>query len=224
MAGAMPPVGTGSEHFSFVVDKGFKTTVSADWIVIGLAVIVLVSLAVWRYGGWRAFASGLRHFDIEEAQLGLGDQRITLRPNDVDRQIAYQIWVELSTRKIGLEIDLEDDVLVEIYDSWHTFFQVTRELIKDVPVSKFRRKDTEKIIRLSIDVLNAGIRPHLTKWQARFRRWYDRQLNLDDHVDLEPQMVQMRFPAMNELRAELAIVNGNLIAYRKRMHALVTGL
>lgn len=213
---------TGREHLLLIVDDRFRVTFTIDWMIILLLTLLAVTIAIVRYGGLSALLGGIRNFDIDEAQLGLGDQIITLRPNDVDRQIAYKIWVELSTRKIGLPIDLDHDVLIEIYDSWHTFFTVTRELIKDVPVSKFRRKDTEKIIRLSIEVLNTGLRPHLTTWQARFRRWYERQLDAEGHADLEPQAVQIKFPKMEELQADLMEVNARLIAYRSKMREVVT--
>ncbi len=142
-------------------------------------------------------------------------------PNETDRQIAYKIWVELSTRKIGLEIDLEHDVVAEVYDSWHTFFGVTRELIKDVPVRKFRRPTTEKIIEMSIEVLNEGLRPHLTKWQARFRRWYERQSNQEDFALKTPQEIQQEFPAFKELSEDLLTVNKKLKAYRTKMRQLI---
>ncbi len=188
------------------------------WVLIGAIVVVIgVRLIVF----WRG---GLKRFEIDGTQFGLGNQRISLRPNDTDRQIAYKIWVELSTRKIGLEIDLEDDVIAEIYDSWYSFFSVTRELVKDVPVSRFRRKDTEKIIRLSIDVLNTGLRPHLTKWQARFRRWYERELGKEERADIAPQDVQKEFPQYEELREDIEQVNKRLMSYREKMYELVTNL
>lgn len=217
-----PVAPTGEEHLLFMVDERFRVVLAVDWVIIAIVIVLAVAFAFLRYGGTSGVLGRAKQYEVDEAQFGIGDQRIALKPNDVDRQIAYQIWVELTTRKIGLPINLDDDVLVEIYDSWHTFFTVTRELIKDVPVSKFRRKDTEKIIRLSIEVLNQGLRPHLTKWQARFRRWYDKKLDIDDHVDLEPQVVQLKFPAIEELRAELMEVNERLIAYRDKMRAIVT--
>lgn len=75
-------------------------------IVVVLSVAALILLAAWRIFGSRGLATWQR-FEIEEAEFGLGDQKITLRPNDLDRQIAYKIWVELSTRKIGLPINLD---------------------------------------------------------------------------------------------------------------------
>lgn len=210
------------DQFRLILDHGLNLTIEASGpLVLTLLVLVVVAIAIRLLlsirGPWRAF-------EIDEAEFGLGNQKVKIRPNDIDRQIAYKIWVELSTRKVGIEVDLDNDVIAEIYDSWYSFFSVTRELIKDVPVSKFRRKDTERIIALSIDVLNSGIRPHLTKWQARFRRWYEFQLRQDENSALHPQDIQKKFPDYEELKKDILTVNKNLIGYRKKMYQLVSGL
>lgn len=208
--------------FQLLLDRDFSITLHVDAILV---LIILLAVAIFFTG--RAFLGGrwgVRRFEIETAELGLGGQKLTLRPNNTDRQIAYQIWVELSTRKIGLDIELEDDVIVEIYNSWHEFFSVTRSLIKDVPVSRFRRKDTEKIIKLSIEVLNIGLRPHLTKWQARFRRWYENALEAEGNRDFSPQDLQKKHPRYSEMANDLIDVNGRLIKYRERMYELITRL
>jgi hypothetical protein len=214
----------GDEFLTVVLDRSFHFALLLDswalWTVVGLA----VTLIVIRLGGLHLWSPSRRRFEIDQAQFGLGQQKIILRPNETDRQIAYKIWVELSTRKIGLPVDLDDDVIAEIYDSWYHFFSVTRDLIKDVPVSKFRRKDTEQIIRLSIEVLNQGLRPHLTKWQARFRRWYERALETDESATLHPQDIQKNFPDFAELSADMQVVNQRLISYRDKMYELVTNL
>src|SRR5271170_6786236 len=184
----------GDEFVTLVLDRSFHFALLLDSWAFWTIVVVSILLIVARFGGPYLSPRSWRSFEIDQAQFGLGQQKISLRPNDTDRQIAYKIWVELSTRKIGLPIDLDDDVIVEIYDSWYNFFFVTRDLIKDVPVSRFRRKDTEQIIRLSIDVLNSGLRPHLTKWQARFRRWYEHSLAKDERATIHPQDVQKTFP------------------------------
>lgn len=204
----------------------FSFTLTKDWSVnlyltpLPLIVIVAIVLAIWLGLRWFA-ARQLGDFEIDSAELGFGDQKISFKPNDTDRQIAYSIWVELSTRKIGLPIDIEDDVIAEVYNSWYSFFGVTRELIKDIPVSKVRGDSTGKIIYLSIEVLNEGLRPHLTKWQARFRHWYDAQLEKKD--DVSPQDLQKKFPEYDALCADLLTVNNRLIKYRMKMIELVRG-
>jgi hypothetical protein len=204
-----------------LIDSDFRLTLEVSpWvfcIILGIFVIFLVvKLTLSKVG--------IADYEIDEAELGIGDQKIKLRPNIVDKQIAYKIWVELSTRKIGLPIELENDVISEVYDSWFSFFSVTRELIKDVPVSRFQRRETEMIIRLSIDVLNHGLRPHLTQWQARYRRWYEYELSASDNHDIEPQALQKKYPRYDELSADLLAVNKRLIEYRNRMYRMISNI
>lgn len=185
------------------------------------AVLIAVVLAIAVFVVRRMAHRRLSEFEIDSAEMGIGDAKFTFKPNDTDRQIAYSIWVELSTRKIGLPIDPDDDVITEIYDSWYSFFGVTREMIKDIPVSKVRGDSTSKIVDLSVEVLNEGLRPHLTKWQARFRHWYEH--HTEDVADIDPQALQKKFPLYDELMEDPLAVNGRLIAYRKKMNQLVRG-
>ncbi|MFH1553347.1 MAG: hypothetical protein ABII76_00525 [Pseudomonadota bacterium] len=208
-----------SDYFRIALANDFGLTVHVNMVVVLALLLALGALLAIRH---YFFHRLLPEFEIEEAEFGLGDQKIILRANDLDRTVAYRVWVELSTRKIGLKIDPDDDVIDEIYNSWYEFFAVTRELIKDVPVAKVRQDSTRKIIQLSIEVLNTGLRPHLTKWQARFRRWYTNQLLKDGDALEHPQDIQKRFPDYDKLIAEMLEVNKKLMAYREKMYVLVT--
>ena len=186
-------------------------------IVLGiLAVAVILIPFLFRKGIWGKAKS----LEIDEVQLGLGNGSIILHPNETDKQIAFAIWVELSTRKIGLQIDPEHDVIEEIYISWYAFFGIVRDLIKDIPVSKLEREDTKKIIELSISVLNIGLRPHLTEWQAKFRRWYKKECAND--TDSSPQEIQQRFKEYDALVSDMMKVNQNLMNFRKKMKEIIT--
>lgn len=205
--------------FQLTFFKDFSIAIELNLIGI-IGAIVLVGIVYGLIVGVQNAFS--KRFEIDQASIGLGNSSISIRPNESDKQVAYKIWVELSTRKIGLPIDLTDDVVVEIYDSWYDFFRVTRELVKDIPVKKYRNKSTREIINISIDVLNKGLRPHLTKWQARFRRWYDYEIRSNDNIQLSPQELQMKFPEFEELKRNLLEVNAKLIAYRASMESLIT--
>jgi hypothetical protein len=215
------PPATPKNLIELTLDDTLNFQLHADSFVVGGLGVILAAIFLSRLIGMpRRF---WKTFEINEAEFGLGDQKIKLSPNVTDQQIAYKIWVELSTRKIGIPIDTSNDVISEIYDSWFNFFSVTRELIKDVPVQKFRRKDTEQIVRLSIEVLNQGIRPHLTLWQARFRRWYENQLKLEANADVHPQDIQRKFPQFPDLERDLLEVNQRLINYRQKMYEIIKG-
>ena len=197
----------------------FNLSVSL-WFLLGL-LLLLTLLFVWHlWAGGYTF----RSFEIDQAEIGVGTSKFRFKPNLTDRQMAYAIWVELSTRKIGLPIDLDHDVISEIYDSWYDFFAVTRDLIKNVPVTRIKRDSTQAIIKLSVEVLNEGLRPHLTRWQARFRQWYERELKryekkTDDEI-LDPQQLQAQFPQYEELKVDLERVNQALMRYRAKMGEL----
>jgi hypothetical protein len=191
------------------------------WIM-GLAAVIAILAILYRLKRGGLLATD---FEIDQAEIGVGTSKFRFKPNITDRQVAYAIWVELSTRKIGLPIDLSHDVIVEIYDSWYNFFSVTRELIKSISAAQVRKPSTQAIIKLSIEVLNEGLRPHLTHWQARFRHWYDRELKRYDeregHDILDPQRIQARFPQFDELQADMQRVNAALGKYRSKMRQLV---
>jgi hypothetical protein len=205
--------------FSLSLNHDYSLSLTINPVAIGMivAAALLIIFVRWWWLGRRP------NFEIDVAEMGLGAHKISFRPNLRDQEIAYKIWVELSTRKIGLPIDLDHDVVYEIYDSWHNFFSITRELIKDIPVSKVKHPSTRKIITLSINLLNEGLRPHLTKWQARFRLWYERELK-DAHGDIDPQAIQAKYPRFAELKSDMEVVNARLIAYREKMRELVLGL
>ncbi len=182
-----------------------------------LAAALLFSVALVRW--WLSKCGN--EVIVDSAEFGIGDSKIILKPSRADRQIAYSIWVELSTRKIGLEIDTENDVLFEVYESWYSFFGVTRELIKSIPAEKLGNKTTADIVSLSIRVLNEGLRPHLTRWQARFRHWYEREINKD--ASISPQDVQKEYREYETLISELLEVNARLIKYRSKMYEILSG-
>lgn len=189
-------------------------------IVIGLLII-----GIWIFKP-NIFSKLLGEIhEIDETMIGIGKQRVVIKPNYVDMQIAYKLWVELSTRKIGLPIDFQHDVIVEVYNSWYEFFKITRDLIKEIPISKIRRNEsTKEIVKISIDVLNEGLRPHLTTWQARFRKWYTNEVNNAEYAALAPQDIQKNFPEYRSLIANMQEVNQKLIQYRGILEKIAIGV
>lgn len=210
------PIGS-FDLIQFALDNRFSVSFHVDGILFlviggGVAMLMLLKLVLSRR---------FKEFEIDEAEFGVGNHKIKIRPNLEDKQIAYKIWIELTTRKIGLEIDLEHDVISEVYYSWYSFFGIARELVKDIPVSKYRSSDTEKIVDLLIEVLNKGVRPHLTSYQAKFRRWYEKACECEENNNLSPQEIQKKYPNYKDLASDLMIVNQNLMRYGDKLRQLV---
>ena len=155
---------------------------------------------------------------IDEVNLGIGNSSVKISYSKKDQEIAYKIWVELSTRKIGLRFDKENDVIKEVYDSWYTFFETARELLKDIPGNRIPYSGD--LIELTEKVLNIGLRPHLTKWQAKYRRWYEEELKRDGGT---PQDIQKKYPEYNALVEDLLEINEKMIEYKKLMKRIAFG-
>ena len=155
----------------------------------------------------------IKTITIDEINLGIGDSSVKLTYNKKDQEIAYKLWVELSTRKIGLLFDKEHDVITEVYDSWYEFFKIARELLKDIPASRLLYSND--LIELTEEVLNKGLRPHLTTWQAKYRRWYEKEsfINTED----TPQELQRKCPYYDELVDDLSKTNKRMIEYKNLM-------
>ena len=193
---------------------------SADvnvFILIGVGVLIVI-FAIARH------SNGLSGFFSPEIQLsiplgGLGS--VSLKADYSITQIAYTAWAELITRKAGLPIDPQDDVIVEVYSSWYQLFGTMRELIKTIPAPHLRKKNTKVLINLLIGTLNKGLRPHLTKWQAKFKAWYDHELARGENVGKTPQEIQRSYPEYKELMTDLLNINKEMVVYTNELKKLV---
>jgi hypothetical protein len=187
--------------------------------MVAAMVSAVVLYLVIRY----AFLTHGGRLDLVEAEVKLGGiGSVKIRPSYEEVQIAHRAWAELATRKAALPFDEQNDVIAEVYDSWYELFGRMRDLVKEIPAQKLRSsQDTRELVRLLVEALNHGLRPHLTKWQARFRRWYENELELDK--DAPPQEIQRRYPHFTELVKDLKNVNGQILEYGEVLKRISQG-
>lgn len=184
------------------------------WLISALFLIVGV-LWLWVR---RSKRYKLVKLNIQLGKIGKAE----FVPNDQDIQIAHKIWTELVTRKAALPIDPEHDVIVEIYDSWYHLFTRVRELISNIPADLLRTEEsTQELVRIATETLNEGLRPHLTKWQAKYRNWYT--ANSEKLKEFTPQELQQQYPDYDTLVQDIVVLNGFLIAYAHELKKIVDG-
>ncbi len=203
---------------NFHISDNWTLVLSVGPLVIALVAALIVVVFIYR-GRWR---NTFHLYSIVRANVSFGGlAQIELRPNDDVVQIAHCAWVELSTRKAGLAFDPERDVIIEIYDSWYELFREMRRLASSCPVGRVATdKHTQAIIGLIVDVLNNGLRPHLTEYQARYRRWYRQAAERDENRDRSPQEIQRDFPQYSDLIADLVKTNAGLVRYRDALRKI----
>lgn len=196
--------------FYIKLDEWNTILISINWIAL-IVLIVLISFIAFLTKKAVKYARKKRMI-IEEITLGIGNNSLKLTYNEKDREIAYKIWVELTTRKVGVDFEEENDVIVEVYNSWYNFFKTVRELMKDVPSAQIT--NSQNLISLTEQVLNKGLRPHLTKWQAKFRKWYENESKKEENSDCTPQELQRKYPEYTALVKDLLETNKRIIAYK----------
>lgn len=132
-------------------------------------------------------------------ELDLGFVKLGGELSEQDRQCAWELYTEMSTRVAVTGkvhdpecTDFSGEVLVESLTSLYTFFGEARKIMRSFPVGKVTEKDHlgPFIGRMFQHVL----RPFLEKWQADFRYWWEHTSN----SKLPPFERQKEYPKYDE--------------------------
>lgn len=197
--------------FSFEFENWHSILLRVNWIaiIILIALIVVVSLIIKKL----IPILNKKSIIIDEVELGIGNSKVAIKFEQKDREIAYKLWIEMSTRKITIPFDEQNDVIIEVYNSWYNFFNIARELIKTIPADRIQH--SKELIILTERVLNEGLRPHLTKWQAKFRHWYNEEIKKQNNKT--PQEVQQGYKDYALVIEGIKKTNEILINYNNLM-------
>lgn len=158
---------------------------------IGAFVLFIVATIILLF----IFIKGIKKY-LEVDNINISNFSLTINRKNIDA--AHKMYIELQTRKIGLPFQ-DEDVIVEIYDSWYASFGALRQLAKEIKPNEHNNK----LIITAIEIMNEILRPHLTTWQAKFRRWYDYELEKEENRSLDPQDIQKKYLHYEELVIDL---------------------
>ena len=189
--------------------RKLKFTVSLDNVVIAILIIIVVALAVYLI---IKLILKLIKGRVSIKTITINRISVDLECNSYVKKLANEVWIELSTRKIALPFDEENDVIIEVYNSWYEVFKRFREILKELPINN--NKEVEKLSLLILKILNEELRGHLTKWQARFRKWYKENENI---IGEDPQEIQKKYPQYKELVKDLKRVNNKMIIFTEEL-------
>lgn len=200
----------------------FSLIVNLWLLLLGIAFYLLIRYIV------RHFRNiGKVHQEIIPIKLkykmGGSEIEYSINRNFQNIEIAHRIYIELITRKAAIPID-ENDVIVEVYNSWYTLFQTTRDELKKLSGEMLLDNQVSKdLIKLLSDILNIGLRPHLTKHQAKFRKWYNNAITLEENKDKTPQQIQAEYGDYSNLFESMKAVNQLLIEHSKKLDEIING-
>ena len=200
--------------------NSISITVTLDNIIVASILIILIVIVIYFiYGTINFFLK--KKFKIVTMNINIANiGSVSIEKNRDISKIAHKAWVEIMTRKVGLLFEEDKDVIVEVYNSWYALFGIIRELLKEIEP---RKKDTEieKLEDILIKTLNYGLRPHLTKWQAKFRRWYKQEIGIGENQKLSPQEIQRKYDKYDELVEDLKKTNKQMVQFAEELKKLI---
>ena len=141
--------------------------------------------------------------------LNLGIVKLGGDLTDDDRQCAWELYTELSTRvavtgKPGDPdcTNFDGELYVESLESLYTFFQEARRIMRRFPVGRLsvtQKNHLGIIISRSMEYV---LRPFLEKWQVAYRHWWEYQSNPRP----APLERQTEYPRLKELLGDWTAV------------------
>lgn len=195
-----------------------------NWYILILFFFLIIASYVIR----KTILKNRTEADIKPVELTLsfGNSSIkyNIERNYENLEIAHRIYIELITRKAAMPIDNENDVIKEIYDSWYALFQITRNEIKNISGETLQNyMKAEELIKMATDILNKGLRPHLTQYQAKFRKWYYEELENPKNKGKSPQEIQIEYKEYAKLVESIKEVNNILVEYAEQLNKFIIG-
>ena len=112
-----------------------------------------------------------------------------------------------------------------VLDFRNIFWGTSRDEIKKLSGSLLEsNQHSDDLIQIVTFVLNKGLRPHLTQYQARFRKWYAEELAKPTNAGKSPQEIQQTYPDYEKLVESMKEVNEILINYADQLKLFIKGV
>lgn len=122
--------------------------------------------------------------------------------SDTDRQCAWELYTELSTRravtgKLGDKRckDFGGEIYVESLDSLYRFFHESRAIMRKFPVGRLSLDQQNHLGALVYRMMQNVLRPFLEKWHGQYRHWWENESD----KKLSPFQRQETFPKLKEM-------------------------
>lgn len=137
--------------------------------------------------------------------LDLGIVKLGADLSDLDRQCAWELFSEISTRvsvtgKLSDSecTNFEGELFIESLDSLYKFFQEARQIMRKFPVGRIAIENKNHLGVLISRCMDNVLRPFLEKWHVDYRHWWEHISN----PRLSPFERQKEYPQLNDFKKE----------------------
>lgn len=140
----------------------------------------------------------------------IGGVEGTWKPDESERNAAWEMYVELITRISVVELKSDEGLLREALSSLYTLFGTTRTILRKYgpSIAQPKGKDDLSFGYLAVAILNTVLRPVLAKWHPMLRDYESTRSG-----SVSPLEHERQWDKHDELRQVLNDVRGTLIEY-----------
>lgn len=155
--------------------------------------------------------------------LNLGIVQLGGELTDDDRQCAWELYTELSTRVAVTGkcndpecTNYDGELYIESLTSLYAFFQEARDIMRKFPVGKIAGNNKQHLGVMISRVMDDVLRPFLEKWQVAYRHWWDNISN----PRLNPIDRQREFPDIEDFLADWSALRWLMRELQKELIAV----
>lgn len=140
----------------------------------------------------------------------IGGVEGTWKPDESERNAAWEMYVELITRISVVELKSDEGLLREALSSIYTLFGTTRTILRKYgpSIAQPKGKDDLSFGYLAVAILNTVLRPVLAKWHPMLLDYESTKSG-----SVSPLEHERQWDKHDELRQVLNDVRGTLIEY-----------
>lgn len=140
----------------------------------------------------------------------IGGVEGTWKPDESERNAAWEMYVELITRISVVELKPDEGLLREALSSLYTLFGTTRTILRKYgpSIAQPKGKDDLSFGYLAVAILNTVLRPVLAKWHPMLLDYESTRSG-----SVSPLEHEREWDKHDELRQVLNDVRGILIEY-----------
>ncbi len=134
------------------------------------------------------------------------------KPNDAEKNAAWELYVELVTRISVVELKENEGTLSDALDSIYSLFKTTRDILKKYgpEVAHPLEKNRISFGKLAVAILNYELRPLLSEWHPKLDSYLH---NMDQHVSTGEHEAKWEYNM--ELRGRISATQKVLKDYSK---------
>jgi len=146
------------------------------------------------------FQKWLENWDMTSLKIKTPILDMEWKPQEIDREAAWDMYVELLTRITTQPLPPEDGVEITALESIYNIFAITREILK------VHGRGCVEFAKLAIVILNQVIRPFTARWHKLSQEGAFNDPNSCDAFRKELNDLQKKILTYTRMLADIAEV------------------